>query len=581
MQSGDLAGAGDSTLRTTLAFGLSQIPSGSVITGASLSLYQMGQAGSGTTSLDAHYLNQDWTQGSGMGEATGDGATWQTYDGASDWTNAGGDYYPVASANVPAPDSTGTWVDWDLTDLVQDWVDGTVNNYGVLIKQAFENPGGADITPPNIGDIRTENVTSTDADIIWSTDEEATSQVDFGTTTSYGSTTPVDTNLSNQHSTPLSGLTGDTIYHYRVRSVDLAGNETMSDDHVLQTATRIIIQPDPAAGYDDFFQSNQQNSNSGAAVWMLLGDYPAGFLGSVRGTLKFDLSSIPADAIVRTATLSLYQQGQMNSSTPTFDLHYLTSDWAEGTGVLNASGDGATWRTYDGVNEWDSPGGDFNSAPSSSAVSSGVAGTWVNWDVSDLAQSWVDGSITNYGCLIKKDVENPATFDLKFFYSSDYTGDPMLRPKLVIEYVPPPGTITMTINETYNRDGSSGAGSVGFGNVSAGSSFHVGDASNPPYAVKLSVKSNSEWGLKVSATGDLEQIPPLNEIDISNLAWKQDADPPGSYQPFTKQPAETTIASNEPATNGISYFFDYRLAVPALATTGNYSATVVYTAYPE
>lgn len=605
---GDEASAGLGTLRSTLQFDLSGIPAGATISSAMLSLYQAGQASSGTPTLDIHYLTQSWTQGSGSGSDTGDGATWLTYDGSTGWAAAGGDFNAGPSASAAASGATGVWVDWDLASLTQDWIDGTVENNGLLVKQDFENPSGddakfflssdygidhslrpkliiewigEDVTPPQIGEARTENVSTTSADIAWSTDEGATTQVDYGTTTSYGSTTPLDPSMANQHLAPLTGLTGGTVYHYRVRSMDAAGNETVSEDHSFQTATMIVIQPDGAGGMDTMFQSNMPDLNSGAAQWLLAGDFNSFFWGTTRSVIRFDLSAVPEGSIINSATFSLYQIAQLNNSTPTLDVHYLTQDWLEGTGVLGNTGDGATWSTYDGSTAWSSPGGDYSPAPSASAVAPDSNASWVDWDLSGLTQAWVDGSTPNNGLLLKQDVENPWGTDMKLYASSDYAAAPALRPKLVIEYVPAPGAISMTIDETWNRDNTPGLSSVSFGNVSAGSNYIIGDSAAPPYAVKLTIESSGLWGLKVAASDDLQSLPAGNSIDISSLNWKRDSETAVSYQPMVKVPAETVIDSGQPMTYGAEYLFDYRLAVPAAAVSGAYSTSVIYTAYPE
>ena len=608
LQAGDLPGADRGTMRSLLDFDLSCIPAGATINSATMSLYQMGQGDSSSPTLDAHYLTGDWSEGTGSGSVTGDGATWNTYDGSSNWASPGGDFNTVASASAVAPGATGVWVDWDLATLTQDWADGTIDNFGVLIKQDLENPAGSDakefysseyvadrtlrprltiewlgddVTPPNVGEIRVENVTATTAAIKWSSYEGGTSQVEYGTTTSYGSTTALDTAISNQHAVTLSGLTAGTVYHYRIRTMDPSGNEVVSGDYVFQAAVQMVIQPGPADGMDDSFQSYRPNLSSGAATWLLAGDYPTSFWGIIRCALRFDLSAIPTGSTINSATLSLYQAGQGDTSTPTMDVHYLTRDWTEGTGYWTQSGDGATWDTYDGSSNWSSPGGDFNAVASASAVAPAATAVWVDWDLTALTQSWVSGTVNNLGMIIKKDVENPAGSDVKLFYSSDFSADPSLRPKLVIEYVPAPGSITVTIDETWNRDGSPGTSSVGFGNVSEGTTYYVGDNPSPPYAVRLTVKSNALWGLKVASAGDLLQSNPANFIDIVNLGWKQDAQAPSAYQPFVNTPASTIIADGLPATNGISFLFDYRLAVPSPSVSGNYTTSVVYTAYPE
>jgi Leucine-rich repeat (LRR) protein len=79
------------------------------------------------------------------------------------------------------------------------------------------------------------DITTSTATIAWTTDEPATSQVEYGTTAAYGSTTTLDANLVTSHSVTLIGLTADTTYHYQVKSKDKAGNETSSVDLTLKT----------------------------------------------------------------------------------------------------------------------------------------------------------------------------------------------------------------------------------------------------------------------------------------------------------------------------------------------------------
>jgi hypothetical protein len=606
LSAGDNAASGLGTVRGAIRFDLSGIPASATIKTANVSLYQMGQSDTNTQTLNAHYLTRDWAQGTGMGSATGDGATWLTYDGANNWTAAGGDFNGAASGSATAPNSTASWVDWDLTALTQAWVNTLVNNYGVIIKRSVENPVnddskscyssdyttdaslrpkiviewfGNDTAPPAVGEVRAENVTRTAADIKWSTDEQANSQVEFGTTTSYGSTTALDPALMNQHTVPLTGLTEDTVYHYRVTSADNFGNVTISGDNVFQTAKLITIQPSPAEGQDTWLSSSDTTLNYGAATDIIVGNNSAASEAR-RGMLKFDLSEIPVGSIVNAATMSIYQHAQQDTSTPQLEVDYATRSWTEGTGNGTASNDGATWPKYEGVNNWSTAGGDFNSSSPPSANALNSIGGWVNFNVSGLTQNWVSGTITNNGAFIKKSVEGLVN-DYKTFYSSDYTNDPTLRPKLVIEYVPAPGSMTLTVNETFNRDATAGGGSVGFGNVSPGTTYDVGEGAPPTYAVKLTVKSNTMWGIKVAATGDLEQINPLNAIDISDLKWKHDGEAPASYQDLVKSPSETVITSGQTATDDYPYIFDYRLAVPVLAVSGTYLASVVYTAFPS
>src|SRR5207244_3234657 len=71
------------------------------------------------------------------------------------------------------------------------------------------------------------------ATVVWTTDEPADSQVEYGPTTAYGTTTTLDPSRTTSHAVPISGLTPGTYYHYRVKSRDAAGNLATSADFFL------------------------------------------------------------------------------------------------------------------------------------------------------------------------------------------------------------------------------------------------------------------------------------------------------------------------------------------------------------
>ncbi|MHB8793750.1 MAG: DNRLRE domain-containing protein [Thermoleophilia bacterium] len=602
---GDLATPGLGTLRSAIRFDLSGIPQSANVLSARLSAYQMGQGDTSTPVLDLHYMSREWSQGTGTGSATGDGATWNTFDGAGNWTAAGGDYNAMVSSSVTAPNSSASWINWDITALAQAWANLSIANNGAIIRQNLENPAandaktfyssefaidaslrpklviewfGTDSMPPAVGEVRADNVTRATADIRWSTDEQTDSQVEYGTTTSYGSSTAIVSELVNQHSIPLTGLTENTVYHYRVKSTDKHGNAAISEDHVFQTARLVTIQPSPSQGQETWISNSGASLNNGAATDLVVGNHNASS-DNRRSLLKFDLSGIPVGSTVNSATMSLYQHAQEDTSTPQLGIYFATRSWAEGTGNGSSTADGATWNTHDGINSWSTGGGDFYATAQATATAPDSTSAWLDFEITGLAQNWVDGSISNEGMFVKKSGENPAVRDFKTFYSSDYEGDPSLRPRLVVEYVPAPGSMTLIVSETYNRDASPGDGSVDFGNVSPGSSYDVGEGGPPSYAAKLQIKSNTLWGLKVAATGDLAQPDLANTIDIADLRWKRDGEAPGAYQAMVKVPAETIITSGQAACDSCLFIFDYRLAVPALAVSGNYSTALVYTAY--
>src|SRR5204863_7801866 len=67
------------------------------------------------------------------------------------------------------------------------------------------------------------------------TNEASDSQVDYGSTIAYGSSSALNGSLVTSHAGALSGLSGSSVYHYRVRSRDAAGNLATSGDFTFTT----------------------------------------------------------------------------------------------------------------------------------------------------------------------------------------------------------------------------------------------------------------------------------------------------------------------------------------------------------
>ncbi len=82
-----------------------------------------------------------------------------------------------------------------------------------------------DTTAPTISSTAASGVTGGSAAITWLTNEPATSQVEYGPSTSYGLLTTRDPALVTSHRIVLGGLAASTRYYFRARSLDAAGNE--------------------------------------------------------------------------------------------------------------------------------------------------------------------------------------------------------------------------------------------------------------------------------------------------------------------------------------------------------------------
>jgi len=92
-----------------------------------------------------------------------------------------------------------------------------------------------DTIPPVISNVACSDTTDSSTTITWMTNEYSTSQVEYGTTLDYGSSTPLNSNLVKNHTQTLNGLKSSTKYYYRVKSKDASDNLAVSDPDSLIT----------------------------------------------------------------------------------------------------------------------------------------------------------------------------------------------------------------------------------------------------------------------------------------------------------------------------------------------------------
>ncbi|MFI5129379.1 MAG: T9SS type A sorting domain-containing protein [Chitinophagales bacterium] len=88
-----------------------------------------------------------------------------------------------------------------------------------------------------ISGISASSITEKSAVITWTTNIPGNSQVNFGTTTSYGSFTLVDPTSATSHSMILHSLAPGTLYHFQVGSAISGGSPATSGDYSFTTAT--------------------------------------------------------------------------------------------------------------------------------------------------------------------------------------------------------------------------------------------------------------------------------------------------------------------------------------------------------
>src|SRR5437879_3706479 len=167
---------------------------------------------------------------------------------ASGTDNVGvvGVQFKLDEVNLGAEDTTNTYsISWNSTLVAN----GT-HTLTAVARDAAGNlttsaPVSAtvanDTIPPVISSVSAFNISSAAATITWATNEASDSQVEYGLTTAYGSSTPLNSSLLTAHAVTLTGLQATTLYHYRVKSRDAAGNLATSADFTLTT---LIAVPD-------------------------------------------------------------------------------------------------------------------------------------------------------------------------------------------------------------------------------------------------------------------------------------------------------------------------------------------------
>jgi len=177
---------------------------------------------------------------------------------------------PVISAISANPSSTSATITWTTDEASTTVVDyGLTSAYGSNVSNAslvtshsallssltcdtvyhFQvsstNAGGqtstsADQTvtttacaPPLISGM-TANPSSTSATVTWTTDQNSTTLVNYGLTTTYGSIFN-DSTLVTSHSALLSSLTCNSLYHFQVSSTNATGQTSTSADQTFTT----------------------------------------------------------------------------------------------------------------------------------------------------------------------------------------------------------------------------------------------------------------------------------------------------------------------------------------------------------
>ncbi len=216
--------------------------------------------------------------------------------------------------------------------------------------------------------------------------------------------------------------------------------------------TTVVLNP---AKDNTLFESASGSLSNGAGIHLFSGSTNGGSIR--RAILQFDLSSIPSNAIISSASLSL-EENKGSNGTQNFTLHRMTADWGEGTSDAGSPGGGgtaattgdATWihRLFSTSN-WTTAGGDFMLIASAAGTCPSGTGplTMTGGVLASDIQNIINGTNPNFGWLLKGNEGSTRT--AKRFHSKE-TPITQLLPKLFITYTLSIGMDELELQESVS-----------------------------------------------------------------------------------------------------------------------------------
>lgn len=109
------------------------------------------------------------------------------------------------------------------------------NNWNMMTATYKAESVVPDNIPPVVSNIQAGNIGQSSANVSWTTDEPADSQVEFMGTCPSSGCVITTTNLTTSHLINVSGLTPETTYNYVVKSKDVSNNQATSNNFSFTT----------------------------------------------------------------------------------------------------------------------------------------------------------------------------------------------------------------------------------------------------------------------------------------------------------------------------------------------------------
>ncbi|WP_367344412.1 disaggregatase related repeat-containing protein [Methanomethylovorans sp.] len=452
-------GRSSAICRDVMMFDLSSYKTTDTISSATLSLYWYYPAGTtraSDTVVEVYRPAADWdpryvswnNRASGTPWAT-PGGNWYDRNGAAQGTT------PYASLTFPAgkvPDNK--YYDFDVTQLVQEYVSGKYKNTGFFLKARTESGNyiafySSDASNAAVRPKLTVTSTSTDAVPVANAGGDKTSTVGSPVTFDASASTDDKGIVSYSWDFDVSdGITSEATGKIVTKTYTTAGTYTVTltvTDTIGQTATDTITvvvtdttPPGPTPSEDPISYSptsdNGLRSSSPTGIFSNTAYIDIGRSSAIcRDVMMFDLSSYKTTDTISKATLSLYwyyPAGTTRASDTVVEVYRPASDWDPRYVSWNNRASGTPWATPGG-NWYDKNGVAQGTTPYASLTF--PAGKvpdnkYYDFDVTQLVQEYVSGKYKNTGFFLKARTESG---NYIAFYSSD-APNAAVRPKLTV-----------------------------------------------------------------------------------------------------------------------------------------------------
>jgi hypothetical protein len=208
------------------------------------------------------------------------------------------------------------------------------------------------------------------------------------------------------------------LYYNWENIITLNPGQILEIDAILELATteEMIIKLSDSTGIDAGVETANSGTNYGNLDFFAAGNSAAP--NTARAYLKFNLEGIPSEAVVTDVIFYLYNYGCWGSGNASIGIYRVLENWEEDT---------INWSNQPNFTAWCEDAISFSSSGGGIFIAP--------FDATYLCIDWINGTIPNYGFLLKAEDESTGTY-AALFYSSESANEDN-RPKLIIYYYIP------------------------------------------------------------------------------------------------------------------------------------------------